>query len=74
MSLCPLKRPVVHEAMGCGQKKLLASVVVPPAPVWVPSQRPLAPSVASLELCIDLLAFTLQLRKTLENLNWEINQ
>ena len=28
-------------------KKLSASVAVPPAPVWVPSQRPLAPSVAS---------------------------
>ena len=33
--------------MGCGHKKLLVSVVVPPAPVWVPSQRPLAPRVAS---------------------------
>ena len=29
--------------MGCGQKKLSVSVAVPPAP----SQRPLAPSVAS---------------------------
>ena len=28
-------------------KKLLVSEVVPPAPVRVPSQRPLAPSVAS---------------------------
>ena len=28
-------------------KKLLFSVAVPPAPVRVPSQRPLAPSVAS---------------------------
>ena len=28
-------------------KKLLVSVVVPPAPVRVPSQRPFAPSVAS---------------------------
>ena len=40
-------RPVVHGAMGCGQKKLSASVAVPPTPVQVPSQRPLAPSVAS---------------------------
>ena len=32
--------------MGCGQKKTF-SVAVPPAPVRVPSQRPLAPSVAS---------------------------
>ena len=29
------------------KKQLLVSVAVPPAPVWVPSQRPLAPSVAS---------------------------
>ena len=28
-------------------KKLHTSVAVPAAPVWVPSQRPLAPSVAS---------------------------
>ena len=33
--------------MGCSQKKLSVSVVVPPAPVRVPSQRPHAPSVAS---------------------------
>ena len=34
--------------MGCAQKKnLLVSVAVPPAPVRVPSQSPLAPSVAS---------------------------
>ena len=39
--------PVVHGAMGCGQKKLSVSVAVPPAPVRVPSQRPLAPSVSS---------------------------
>ena len=38
---------VVHGAMSCGQKKLSVSVAVPPAPVQVPSQRPLAPSVAS---------------------------
>ena len=30
--------PVVHGAMGCSQKKLKASVVVPPAPVQVPSK------------------------------------
>ena len=35
---------VVHGAMGCGQK---INVAVPPAPVRVPSQRPLAPSVTS---------------------------
>ena len=33
--------------MGCGQKKLSVTVAVPPVPVLVPSQRPLAPSVAS---------------------------
>ena len=33
--------------MDCGQKKLYSSVAVPPAPVRVRSQRPLAPSVAS---------------------------
>ena len=33
--------------MGCGQKKLSVSVAVPPAPVRVPSQRLLAPSVTS---------------------------
>ena len=64
-------------------KKLSVSVVVSPTPVRVPSQRPLAPSVASvtsvandkgdnemiLELCTDLLAFALKLRKTPENLS-----
>ena len=39
--------PAVREAMGCCQQKLSLSVAVPPAPVRVPSQRPLAPSVAS---------------------------
>jgi hypothetical protein len=29
------------------KKKLLVSVAVPPAPIWIPSQRSLAPSVAS---------------------------
>ena len=34
--------------MGCGKKKKLSvSVAVPPAPVRVTSQRPLAPSVVS---------------------------
>ena len=42
------RSPVVvdHGAMGCGQKNLVI-VAMPPAPVQVPSQRPLAPSVAS---------------------------
>jgi hypothetical protein len=42
-------RPVVHGAMGCGQKKKQpsVSVSVPPALVRVPSQRPLDPSVTS---------------------------
>ena len=31
--------------MGCGQKSYKASVAVPPAPLRVPSQMPLAPSV-----------------------------
>ena len=76
-------QPVVHGAMGCGQKKLSVSVAVPPANVRVPSQRPLAPSVGSvtsvandkgdnvmiLGLCTDLLAFALQPRKTPENLS-----
>ena len=64
-------------------KKLQASVAVPAAPVRVPSQRPLAPSVASvtsfandkgddqiiLGAVKELLAFTLQLRETPENLS-----
>ena len=37
----------VHGDMGCEQKKLSVSVAVPPAPVRVPIQRPLAASVAS---------------------------
>ena len=44
----------VHGGMGCGQKKLLVSVVVPPAPVRVPSQRPLAPSVTSVTSVANL--------------------
>ena len=64
-------KPVVHEAMGTAAKKYQTSVPVPPAPVWVPSQRPLAPRVASVTsvanykgdnemirgLCTDLLTF-----------------
>jgi hypothetical protein len=38
---------VVHGAMCCGQKNFSLSVAVPPAPVRVPSQKPLASSVAS---------------------------
>ena len=34
---------------GMRSKKLLASVVVLPAPVRLPSQRPLAPSIASVK-------------------------
>ena len=37
--------PAVHGVMGCGQKSFC--VAVPPAPVLVPSQRTLAPSVMS---------------------------
>ena len=76
-------RWVVHvvllylEPWGQRTKKFQTSVAVPPAPVWVPSQRPLAPSVTSVtsvandkvimklsRLCTGLLAFALQLRKT----------
>ena len=63
-------------------------MVVPPAPVQVPSQRPLAPSVASVTsvandkgdnemipgLCTDLLAFALQLSKTPENLRRKFDE
>jgi hypothetical protein len=38
---------IFHGAMGCGQKSYKGSVVMPPAPLPVPSQRPLAPSVTS---------------------------
>ena len=77
-----MRTSVVHEAMGCGLKKLSVSVAVPPAPVQVHCQKPLAPSVASvtsvandkgdnemiLGLCTGLLAIALQPRKTPENL------
>ena len=51
-------------------------MAVLPAPVRVPSQWSFAPNVMSVakgksELCTDLLAFTLQLRKNLENLSKE---
>ena len=66
------------EPWGLQPKKFQTSVAVPPAPVRVPSQRPLAPSVASVtsvandkgdnEMIMgtahNLLAFTLQPRKT----------
>ena len=62
--------------MGCDQKSYKASV----APTRVPSQRPIASSITSVsndkddnelsrELCTDLLAFALRLRKTPENLS-----
>jgi hypothetical protein len=38
------------EPWTAAKKKLLVSVAVPPAPVQVPSQRPLAPSVALVTL------------------------
>ena len=44
---------VVHRALGCGQKKLRVSVAVPPAPVRVPSQRSLVPSVASVTSVVN---------------------
>ena len=56
-------------------RKFSAIEAVPAAPVRVPSQWPLAPSVTSVandkgnneiiqELCTDPLAFALELRKT----------
>ena len=71
MTCCPC-------SLGLRPKKLLVNVVVPPAPVQVPSQRPLAPNVTSgmsvandkgdnvmiLGLYTDFLAFALLLRKT----------
>ena len=67
---CPWSRGLRQKK----KKELLVSVVVPPAPVRVPSQRRLAPSVAqsrrslmtrvimkwSWGLCTDLLEFALQ--------------
>ena len=41
-------------------KKFLVSVAVPPAPVRVPSQRPLAPSVASVTSVANDKGFLLQ--------------
>ena len=68
---------------GLQSKKLQGSVALVHAPIWVPTQRPFAPSVASVMLvtngksdnemipglCTDLLAFALWLMKTLENLS-----
>ena len=39
--------PVVHEPWAAAKKRFSVGVAVPSAPVRVPSQRPLAPSVAS---------------------------
>ena len=44
----------VHGAMGCAQKNnLLVSMAVPPIPIRVSSQRPLAPSVASVTSVVN---------------------
>ena len=76
--------PAVHGAVGCDQRNILVSVAVPPVPVRVPSQRPRAPSVASVtsvandkgdnEMILGAVhrspgKFALQLRKTPENLS-----
>ena len=42
-----IRRPSCPWSHGLWPKKLSVSVTVPPAPVRVPSERPLAPSVAS---------------------------
>ena len=69
------------EQWAAAKRKLSVSVAVPPAPIRVPSQRPLAPSVASVMsvandrvimkwswgLWTDLQAFALQPRKPPEN-------
>ena len=71
------------EPWAAAKKKLSVSVAVPPVPVRVPSQRPLAPSVSSVTsvandkgdnemmagMCIDLLAFALRSKKIPENLS-----
>ena len=43
---CKLTGPAHPWSHGLRPNKLLVSVAVPPAPILVPSQRPLAPSVA----------------------------
>ena len=43
-----MKLPKEKPSFWLRPKKLPVSVAVPPAPVRVPSQRPLAPSVASI--------------------------
>ena len=68
------------EPWAAAKKAIRLSVAVPPVPVRVPSQMPLAPRVTSVAndkgdnemipgLCTDLLVFALQLRKTSENLS-----
>ena len=76
MTCCPWSH-------GLRPKELLVSVAVPPAPVRVPSQRPLAPSVASVtslandkgdnEMILGALHRSpgLTAEKTPENLNQE---
>ena len=74
--------PILTDCRSCSHrlepKKLSVSVAVPPAPVRVPSQRPLAPMsrqshrslmirvimILSWGPCTDPLAFALQPRKT----------
>ena len=53
MELVNIYIPVVHGAMGCGQKNLSVSVAMPAASVRVPSQRPIAPSVASVTSVVN---------------------
>ena len=49
--VCSDCRPALFGSMGCNQKKFYASLVVPPVPLRVPSQRPLALSVTSNHVC-----------------------
>ena len=56
---------------GLRQEKIYASVTVPPTPLWIPSQWPLAQSVTPIgndkgDNFTDLLAFILRFRKTVE--------
>ena len=39
--------------MGCSQKKLQASMAMPAAPVLVPSQNPVAPSVTTVTSAVN---------------------
>ena len=43
-----LLRPVAYGALDWSQKKVGASMAVPPAPVWVPSQGSFAPGSINL--------------------------